>query len=87
MRVLRVLDAKTPVARQKITVEEALRAYTAAGAYASFEDGEKGVLAAGRLADFVVLDRNLFEVAPEKLRDARVAMTVVGGRVVYRAKP
>ena len=82
----RTLDGANPagwVPRQKITVEEALRAYTQAAAYASFEEHEKGTLAAGRLADFVVLDRDLFAIAPETIRDAKVLATVVGGRVVH----
>jgi predicted amidohydrolase YtcJ len=68
---------------QRITVEEALRAYTSDAAYASFEEREKGRLASGMLADFVMLDRDITRVAPETIRDARVAMTVIGGRVVH----
>ncbi|HEX2091369.1 MAG TPA: amidohydrolase family protein, partial [Longimicrobiaceae bacterium] len=82
----RTLDDRNPggwVPEQKITVEEALRAYTADAAYASFEEGEKGTLAPGRLADFVLIDRDLRAVPPETIRDARVVMTVVGGRVVF----
>jgi predicted amidohydrolase YtcJ len=81
----RTLDERNPdgwVPEERITVEEALRAYTAGAAYASFEEGRKGVLAPGRLADFVMLDRNLFDIAPEEIRHARVLMTVVGGRKV-----
>ena len=81
----RTLDDRHPggwVPEQKISVEEALRAYTSTAAYASFEENRKGVLAAGRLADFVMLDRNLFEIAPEEIRNARVTLTVVGGRKV-----
>jgi predicted amidohydrolase YtcJ len=84
----RTIDGKNPggwVPEQKITVEEALRAYTVDAAYASFEEGLKGTLAPGRLADLVVLDRNIFEIPPEEVRDVCVAMTVVGGRTVYRA--
>ncbi|MCL4849365.1 MAG: amidohydrolase [Acidobacteria bacterium] len=81
----RTLDDRHPggwVPEQKITVEEALRAYTADAAYASFDETRKGVLAGGYLADFVMLDRNLFEIAPEEIRAARVVMTVVGGRTI-----
>ena len=81
----RTLDGRYPggwVPAQKITVEEALRAYTSGAAYASFDEARKGILAAGRLADFVMLDRNILEIPPEDIRDARVVMTVVGGRVV-----
>ena len=82
----RTLDGRNPdgwVPAQKIAVAEALRAYTADAAYASFEESLKGVLAPGRLADFVVLERNLFEIPAEEIRDVTVDMTVVGGRVVY----
>ncbi|HEX8690840.1 MAG TPA: amidohydrolase [Longimicrobium sp.] len=82
----RTLDDRNPggwVPEQKITVEEALRAYTSGAAHAAFEEREKGTLEPGKLADFVVLDRDLRRVPPETIRDARVAMTVVGGRVVH----
>ena len=85
----RTLDDRNPggwVPDQKITVEEALRAYTRTAAYASFEENVKGSLAAGKLADFVMLDRNIFEVAPEDIRNARVVMTFVGGRKVFGAQ-
>ncbi len=81
----RTLDDRHPggwVPEQKITVEDALRAYTVDAAYASFDETRKGALAPGYLADFVMLDRNLFEVPPETIRDTRVVLTVVGGRTV-----
>ena len=53
-------------------------------AYASFDETRKGVLSVGRLADFVMLDRNLFEVAPEEIRTTKVLMTVIGGKIVMR---
>jgi hypothetical protein len=71
------------VPEQRIGVEEALRAYTVAGAHASFDEGERGTLERGKLADFVLLDRDLTRVAPETIREARVLLTVVGGRVVH----
>ena len=83
----RTLDGSHPdgwVPAQKITVEEALRAYTTAAAYAQFQEKEKGVLASGRLADFVLIDRDLTRIPPESLREARVLMTVVGGRIVFQ---
>jgi predicted amidohydrolase YtcJ len=85
----RTLDGAHPdgwIPAQKITVEEALRAYTTAGAFAQFEENEKGTLATGKLADFVLIDHDLTRMPPETLRDARVLMTVVGGRVVYDAR-
>jgi len=82
----RTLDDARPggwVPEQKITVEEALRAYTSGAAYAEFAETQKGTLARGMLADLVVIDRDLTKIAPETIRDAKVMMTVVGGRVVY----
>jgi predicted amidohydrolase YtcJ len=81
----RTLDDKNPdgwVPKQKITVEEALRAYTAGGAYASFDEARKGTLSAGKLADLVIIDRDLFKIPPEEIRSAKVLTTVVGGKVV-----
>jgi predicted amidohydrolase YtcJ len=71
------------VPEQKITVEQALRAYTNGGAYAAFREKELGALAPGMLADLVLIDRDITRVAPETIRDARVLLTMVGGRVVY----
>jgi predicted amidohydrolase YtcJ len=82
----RTLDGRHPdgwVPEQKITVEEALRAYTAGAARAEFAEGEKGTLEQRKLADFVVIDRDLRRIPPETIRDARVLLTVVGGTIVY----
>jgi predicted amidohydrolase YtcJ len=82
----RTLDGAHPAGwhpEQRITVEEALRAYTSDAAYASFAETDTGTLASGMLADFVMLDRDLTRIAPETIRDASVVMTVVGGRVVH----
>jgi hypothetical protein len=84
----RTLDGANPdgwVPEQKITVEEALAAYTRDAAYASFEEDVKGTLEPGKLADLVVLDRDITVVPPEQLADARVRATVVGGRIVWSA--
>jgi len=86
----RTLDDRNPngwVPEQKISVEDALRAYTHGGAYASFDEKEKGILSVGALADFAIVDRDLTRIAPEQIRDAHVALTAVGGRVVYERKP
>jgi hypothetical protein len=83
----RTIDDKNPngwVPEQKITVEEALRAYTATAAYAEFAETEKGVLAPGKLADVTIIDRDLVSIPPEQIRDARVVTTIVGGKVVFR---
>jgi len=82
----RTLDDRNPggwVPEQKITVEQALRAYTSGAAYAAFRDKELGTLAPGMLADLVVIDRDITRVPPETIRDAKVMVTIVGGRVVY----
>jgi predicted amidohydrolase YtcJ len=84
----RTIDGKNPtgwVPQQKITVEAAVRAYTANAAYASFDESRKGVLSKGRLADFVMLERNIFEIPPEEIGAVRVRMTVVGGKQVFAA--
>lgn len=82
----RTLDSANPegwVPEQKITVEQALYAFTYEGAYASFEEDNKGTIKVGMLADMVLLDRDLTAIDPEDIRDVRVLKTVVGGRVVY----
>jgi predicted amidohydrolase YtcJ len=71
---------------QKITIEQALTAYTTGSAFAEFEEKEKGKLIAGMLADFVVLDRDPTASSPEKLLATKVLRTVVGGKTVYEAK-
>jgi predicted amidohydrolase YtcJ len=70
---------------QKVTIQQALAAYTIGAAYAEFMEKEKGTLAPGMLADFVVLDRDLTKVPPPQILHTRVLRTVVGGRVVYAA--
>lgn len=70
---------------QRLTLEEALHAYTVGSAYAEFTETVKGTLTPGKLADFVVLDRNLFQLPPAEIAAARVRLTVVDGRVVFAA--
>jgi len=69
---------------QRITAEEALRAYTLTNAYAAFEEEKKGTITPGKLADFTVLSENPLTVDPEELLRIEVVMTVVDGRIVYR---
>ena len=71
---------------QKLTIEQALAAYTTGSAYAEFMEKSKGTLAPGMLADFVVLDRDLTKVAPPEILKTQVLRTVVGGKSVYEAK-
>ncbi len=83
------LDGKHPdgwFPEERLTVEEALRAYTQGSAYAAFEEKEKGTISPGKLADLVVISDDVFTIPPEKIKDARVVLTIVGGKVVYQAK-
>lgn len=70
---------------ERMTREEALKSMTVWPAYAAFMEDVSGSLSAGKYADFVVLDQDIMTVAPEKILETRVLMTVLGGRVVYRA--
>lgn len=83
----RTLDGAHPggwIPEQTIGVEDALRAYTIGAAYAAFDETRTGSLQRGKLADFVLLDRDITRIPPEEIRDARVVMTVVGGEVKYQ---
>jgi hypothetical protein len=71
---------------QKLTMDQAIAAYTTGSAFAEFEEKEKGKLTPGMLADFVVLDRDVTAVSPEKVLGTKVLRTVVGGRTVWEAK-
>ena len=80
------LDGAYPggwVPAEKITVQEALVAYTINAAYASFDENCKGTLAPGKLADFIILDRDIFAVPAETIKDTKVVRTVVGGKTIY----
>jgi hypothetical protein len=82
------LDGKNPggwFPEQKLTLKEAIEAYTLGSAYAEFGEKTKGSLTPGKLADVVILDADLFSIAPEKIKDATVRYTVVGGKIVYDA--
>jgi predicted amidohydrolase YtcJ len=71
---------------QKLTIEQAIAAYTKGSAFAEFDEKQKGTLAPGMLADFIVLDQDLTAIPPEKILGTRVLQTVVGGKTVYEAK-
>jgi len=68
---------------ERLDLETALRAYTVNNAWAEGAEGDKGKLVAGLLADFVMLDRDLFEIPADRIKDTRVALTVAGGRVTF----
>jgi len=69
---------------QKLTIEQAIAAYTTGSAYAEFAEKEKGTLAPGMLADFVVLDRDLTAVPAAQILGTQVLRTVVGGKTVFQ---
>jgi predicted amidohydrolase YtcJ len=68
---------------EKIDLESALRAYTINNAYAAGEENLKGSISPDKLADFAVLDQNLFEIDPHNIKDVKVEMTIVGGKVLF----
>lgn len=72
---------------QRISVEEAVRAYTSHAAWFQFAENERGTIEPGKLADFVLLSDDLLEMDPERIADATVLMTMLGGRVVYGELP
>ncbi len=82
------LDGKNPdgwVPEEKITLPEALVAYTMGSAFAEFQEHVKGSITPGKLADMVILSDNIFDLKPEAIRNVKVATTIVGGKVVYTA--
>ena len=84
------LDGKNPggwVPEQKLTIEQAVTAYTSGSAFAEFQERDKGTLARGKLADLVVLSDDIFAIPAEKLKDVRVLTTIAGGRVVHQRQP
>jgi predicted amidohydrolase YtcJ len=85
----KTLDDKNPngwYSEQKISVEQAVRCYTINNAYAGLQEHNLGVLKKGMLADLVVLDQDIFEIVPEKIRDVKVVQTIVNGKEVYKLK-
>ena len=84
----RTLDGKNPngwVPEQKITVEQAVHAYTVGAAYAQFEEKQKGSLEPGKLADIAVLSTDIFHIDPDQIEKTRVELTILDGRVIYDA--
>jgi predicted amidohydrolase YtcJ len=84
----RTLDGKHDkgwIPEQKISVEEAVRAYTVGSAYAEFMEDRKGTIGPGKLADVVILTKDIFKIDPKDIERVTVVMTIVDGRVVYEA--
>ena len=85
----RTLDGKNPkgwVPEQKISVEEAVRAYTVGSAYAEFQESVKGTITPGKLADLVILSRDIFKIDPKDIETTKVVMTILDGRVIYEGR-
>jgi len=83
------LDGKHPKGwnpEQKISIDEAVRAYTVGSAYAEFAEKMKGTITPGKLADIVILDRDIYAVDPADIDKASVVLTIMDGRVVFEAK-
>ena len=83
------LDGKNPagwIPEEKITLPEAVEAYTMGAAFAEFQEHDKGSIAPGKLADMVILTGNIFDLKPEAIRNVKVETTIVGGKVVYAAR-
>lgn len=85
----RTNDGKYPngwIPNQKITVDEAVRAFTWGAAYAEFQENVKGTLEVGKLADLVIISDDIYSIDPVKIREARVTTTVMDGKIIYEAK-
>ena len=85
----RTIDGKNPngwVPEQKIRVEEAVRAYTIGSAFAEFQETVKGTITPGKLADLVILSRDIFTIDPNDIENVKVLMTILDGRVVYEGR-
>jgi predicted amidohydrolase YtcJ len=83
------LDGKNPngwFPEQKLTIKEAIEAYTMGSAYAEFQENDKGSIAPGKLADMVLLSDDVLSIDPVKIRDVKVLKTWVGGKLTYDAK-
>lgn len=83
-RTIEGLPAAGWVPEQKVSVKDALIAYTQGGAYSSFEENKKGKIAPGYFADIIVLSQNLFEITPMDIYKTTVLLTVFNGRIVYQ---
>jgi predicted amidohydrolase YtcJ len=68
-----------------LTIAEAIRAMTINGAYSLRQDALTGSLTTGKFADLIIIDRNLLQIAPEKIAKTQVLLTMVGGRVVFQS--
>jgi hypothetical protein len=82
-------DGKPPggfIPSQRLTVAQAIAGYTLAAAYAGRREKTEGSLETGKLADIIIVDRNLLEIDPQNIHETKVVFTIVGGKVVYEAE-
>jgi predicted amidohydrolase YtcJ len=80
------LDGKNPggwIPEEKITLPEAIEAYTISAAFAEFQENEKGSITPGKLADMVIMSDNIFDMKPGAIRNVKANTTIVGGKIVY----
>ena len=85
----RTSDGKNPNGlepQEKISIEQAIKCYTLNSAYAESQEDKKGSIEPGKLADLVVLDKDILTIDPIKIKDVKVGMTVLGGKVIYRSE-
>ena len=85
----RTIDGKNPkgwVPEQKVSVAEAVRGYTVGSAYAEFQENVKGSITVGKLADLVLLSRDIFKIDPNEIENVKIVLTMVDGRVVYEER-
>lgn len=86
----RTTDGQHPagwIPEQKISVQEAVACYTIHNAYASFEEGMKGSITSGKLADLTVLSDDIFSLDPVQIQNVQVELTVLGGKIIYQKLP
>jgi predicted amidohydrolase YtcJ len=78
--------ARETFQEERLKVDEALRLYTSNAAFASFEENAKGSITPGKLGDMVVLSQNPYAIPPHRLREIKVEMTIVGGKILYQRR-
>jgi predicted amidohydrolase YtcJ len=80
----RLADGTAFFPEQCLSIDEAIRSYTLNGAHAAFEESRKGSLSVGKLADMIVIDRDLRNIPLEQIPQTQVMTTIIGGRIVYQ---
>ncbi len=72
------------IPEEKISVKDAVKFYTINNAFAAYEENIKGSIEKGKLADFVILRENIFEIDPQKIKDVKIEMTILGGKIIFK---